>query len=226
MTRRSSLTNRTVIVVVLSALVAGFGAHNLVGGRTSAAPVPSSVAAGAFGAGPWAVEGGIPSGFAQSEAGAVAAAASYTTTGQALIDLAPTQLPDVVRRYAAAETARAQTDTLADNTASLRAALSGGTGRIRYVKAVLATRLDEYTDDRATVRVWAVGVLWRQGAADPQADWTTSTFELVWEDNTWKVVAESIGSGPAPSPNGGTPPVDAADMDRFLEGFETWGVRR
>jgi hypothetical protein len=110
--------------------------------------------------------------------------------------------------------------------AALRQLLAKGTGRTRYVKAVLATRLEEFTDQRVTVQVWNVGVLWRRGAADPQADWTTSTFELVWEDDTWKVLTETIESGPAPAPNGGTPPVAAAELDRLLTGFETWGMFR
>lgn len=224
MSRRSNLSNRTVMALALSALIAGALAQRLVDGAPNPAPARSTVVTDVTDPGPWTVAAGIPSGFAQSEAGAIAAAAAYTTTGQAMIDLAPTQLPDAVLRYAAAETAQAQTTELAEEMASLRQVLSNGTGRTRYVQAVLATRLDQYTRDRAMVAVWTVGVLWREDAADPQADWTTSTFELVWEEDTWKVLSESIESGPAPSPNGGTPPVNAADMDRRLAGFDNWGV--
>lgn len=226
MSRRSNLTNQTVMALVVSALVAGLAVHALLNGGSSPIPAVTTPTAGSSGPGPWRMEGGIPIGFERSEAGATAAAASYSTTGQAMIDLAPTQLHEAVSRYAATQTASAQAATLGDELESLRQVLADGTGRTRYVRSVLATRLDEYTDERATVRVWAVGVLWRQGAADPQADWSTTTFELVWEENTWKVLTESIESGPAPAPNGGTPPVNAAELDRLLDGFETRGMGR
>ena len=226
MKRRSNLTNQTVLALVVSALIAGLAINALRNSGSNPSVPELAPTTATSGPGPWSIEGGIPTGFARTQQGAIAAAASYTTIGQALIDLAPTQLPDPVRRYAAAATAPEQITALTDDMAALRQTLDKGSGRTRYVKAVLATRLTDYTDERATVRVWNVGVFWRHGAADPQADWTTSTFQLLWEDDTWKVLTETTESGPAPAPNGGTPPVAAAELDRLLTGFETWGMVR
>lgn len=228
MSRRSTLSNRTVAALALSALAAGMVLQSLVAGHVEA-PAPAHVTSldvEPTGPGPWRFSGGIPSGFSHDEAGAIAAAASYTTTGQILIDLAPTQLPDAIRRYASTATAPEQITQLTIDLAALRQRLAGGHGRTRYLKSVLATRLDSYSADRVSVRVWAVGVLWRSGAADPQADWTTSAFRLVWEDDSWKVETESITSGPTPAPNGGPPPVDASELDRLLDGFVAWGGGR
>ena len=169
---------------------------------------------------------GSRSGFARTRAGAVAAAASYVATGQALLDLPPTQLPQAIRHFASAETAERQIAVLTDQLDAVRDVLSAGKGRTRYLQAVLATRLDSFNEDRASVAVWSIGVLWRPGAADPQAGWTTSVFDLVWEDDTWKVWTETITSGPAPAPNGGTAPVDAAELDRLLAGFQPWAPVR
>lgn len=228
MNQRSTLTSKTIVALVASALVAGMALGSLVANDPDTPTGAAATNADAVdpGPGPWQIDGGIPTGFSQDEAGAVAAAASYTTTGQALIDMAPTQLPDAVRHYAASKTALEQITKLTTDMASLRQTLADGRGRTRYMKAVVATRLNDFTEVRANVQVWTVGVLWRQGAADPQADWTTSTFELVWEDETWKVETEEITSGPAPAPNGGTPPVDAVELDRLLDGFDAWGVIR
>ena len=227
MTRRSELTNKTIVAMVVSALIAGLAAYPLLN-RPAPPPEPLVLPAdpAALGPGPWRVEDGIPTGFSHDEAGALAAAGTYATTGQALIDMAPTELADAVRRYSAAGSESDQISEVTTEVASLRHALSSGQGRIQYVKSVLATRLSSYSPERAEIQVWAVGVLWRQGAAEPQADWTTSTFVLVWEDDTWKVETESITSGPAPAPNGGTPPVSATELDRLLEGFDTWGTTR
>ena len=227
MSQRTTLSSKTIVALVVSALIAGMAVQSLIASRSETlAPSATTPDVATAGSGPWRIDGGIPAGFSHDEGGALAAASSYATTGQALIDMAPTQLPDAVRRYAATSTATEQITKVTSDVASLRQALSPGQGRTRYVKSVLATRIDTYTQDRAEVRVWAVGVLWRQGAADPQADWTTSTFDLVWEDDTWKVEKESIASGPAPAPNGGTPPVDAAELDRQLDGFNFWDVTR
>ena len=60
------------------------------------------------------------------------------------------------------------------------------------------------------------------GVAAPQAGWTTSTFDLVWERGDWKVWAESIAPGPAPALNGGVAPATSVELDAKLDGFTPW----
>jgi hypothetical protein len=176
----------------------------------------------AVGPGPARLDNGMPVGFERSEDGARAAAVAYVLAGQALLGLAPTEVPDAVRVFASSSSADAQVDDAQEQLGALRSALAEGSGPIRYVQSVLATRADAYTRARARVAVWSVGVLARVGAAQPQAGWTTSTFELVWERGDWKVWSENIAPGPAPLLNGAARPATNAEFERSLTGFTPW----
>ena len=106
----------------------------------------------------------------------------------------------------------------------VRETLADGSGPMRYEQAVLATRLDAFDNDRARVSVWSVGVLSRLGVAAPQAGWTTSVFELVWERGDWKVWSESEAPGPAPELNKGAVPATSAEYDAALHNFQPWSA--
>jgi hypothetical protein len=163
--------------------------------------------------------GEVPADFARSKDGAVAAAARYVTTGQLLLDLDPLAAEAAVRHMASIVTADQQVaDTLA-KLAAARDALSDGTGPIRFSQAVLAQRLDSYTPSRARVSVWSVGVLSRLDVAPPQASWSTSTLELVWETGDWRIRSETITPGPAPMLDASAAPATSAELDTALHGF-------
>lgn len=174
------------------------------------------------GPGPEGSRAGIPFGFARSHVGARAAAVSYVMTGQTLIDMPPTRVTDAVQMMAAAASAYRQVDDANEELGQLRDVLAEGSGPIRYLQSVLATRIDAFSRNRARVSVWSVGVLSRFGAAQPQAGWTTSTFELVWERGDWKVWSENIAPGPTPSLNAGAAPASSRELDRALNGFTPW----
>ncbi|MGD9794604.1 MAG: hypothetical protein AB7V43_14090 [Acidimicrobiia bacterium] len=106
----------------------------------------------------------------------------------------------------------------------LREALTDGTGPTRYFQSVLASRIDAYTPEHCSVSVWSVGVLSRVGAAQPQAGWSISTFELVWERDDWKIWHESITPGPAPDLDASAVPASASDLDAALLGFTPWSL--
>ena len=125
-------------------------------------------------------------------------------------------------RWRRALSANAQVDDLVSRLSDLRDRLAKGTGPARYLQAVLATRVDAFSSSRARVVVWSVGVLSRRDVAPPQAGWTTSTFDLVWERADWKVWAEDIRSGPTPMLNEGASPVTDDQFDTALRGFEAW----
>ena len=163
---------------------------------------------------------GLPQGFGHSEAGAVAAATSYVQIGQHVMKLAPTRVPDAIRMVAAIGTADAQVIEAERQLHQLRDALSDGTGATMYAQAALASRLDSYNVDRARVSVWSVGVISRRGVARPQAGWTVSTFELVWERNDWKIWSESISPGPAPTLDNSVAASTSEQLDQALSGFE------
>lgn len=163
--------------------------------------------------------GAVPGGFARSTVGAVAAATGYVTTGQLLLDVDPLAAEAAVRQMASTATADAQVaDTLA-KLAAARAALSEGTGPIRFTQAALAWRLDSYTQRRARVAVWSVGVLSRLDVAPPQASWSTSTLDLVWETGDWRIRSETITPGPAPMLDASAAPATSAELETALTEF-------
>ncbi len=176
--------------------------------------------------GPAEYRWGIPLGFARTAAGARAAAASYVLTGAELMAMAPSQIPDAIELMSSTASAAARLAEAQAKLAELRKVLSSGRGPTRYVQAVLAVRVDAFDTDRARVSVWSVGVLSREGAAAPQAGWSTSTFELVWERDDWKIWSEQIQPGPTPDLNGGEQPVSAVDLERRLQGFTIWETGR
>lgn len=176
-------------------------------------------------AGPTRFERGVPAGFARSVDGAVAAAASFVCTGQALLDMDPLAAEEAVRQMSSAATAERQ---VADTLARLRIArstLAAGIGPTVYRQAALAWRVESYSPDRTRVAVWNVGVLAREGVAPPQAGWAVSTFDLVWEAGDWKVFEERITPGPAPLLDNSAAPATAAQLIASLAGFEDRGHR-
>jgi len=214
-----------VLVLVAAAFVVGMAVRGVVGkdsaeveDRLADAPAAEVT----DGAGPTGTRDGMPVGFAQTDDGARAAAAAYVLTGQDLLAMPPTRVGDAITAIAAAASAETQIADAEQQLEQLRAVLAGGNGPIRYLQAVLATRVDAYASERARVSVWSVGVLSRAGAAQPQAGWNISTFELVWERGDWKVWSETITSGPAPALDGGAAPASHDELDRALNGFVPW----
>jgi len=165
----------------------------------------------------------MPAGFTRSPEGAVAAAASFVCTGQALFDMDPLDAEQAIRQTSAASTANHQVaDTLA-KLQTARSQLAGGTGSTVYRQAVVARRIDSFTPERATVALWDVGVLTRDGAAPPQAGWATSRFELVWERDDWKILDETISAGPAPILDNTTAPATSDQFVTALTGVADFG---
>jgi hypothetical protein len=213
---------RTLVGVGVLSMVTGAALAIQLWGRgaeptmphASAAPVPAAQEIGRT-----SVADGVTSGFSRTPDGAIAAAAAYVTTGQTLLDLDPLAAERAVRRMAAsayedrfaAETMRQLKDA--------REALAAGSGPIVYRQAAVAHRLESFEAGRARVAIWNVGVLARNEVAPPQAAWATSTLELVWERDDWRIWAETIVPGPAPILNDSTAPATSAQFAAALDGF-------
>lgn len=184
-------------------------------------PSPTSVAAA--GAGPSRVEHGVGAGFSHDQNGAIAAAASFVCSGQALLDIDPLSAEDAVRQMATTGSADTQVrDTLAQ-LAALRDRLSTGNGPVVLRQATLAWRVEAFTVDTARVSIWNVTVLSRDGIAPPQASWAISTFDLVWERDDWHVDHETVQPGPAPILDNSSAPATAAQLSAALNGFTDFG---
>ncbi len=172
------------------------------------------------------IEEGVPAGFARSERGAVSAADAFVRTGQALLDMDPLAAEKAVRQMASAVTAEEQVTRVLDQLAEARLALANGSGPITFRQGAIAWQLDSYNPDRARVAIWHVGVLAREGTVPPQAGWATSTFELVWERDDWKIARESVVPGPAPILDDSAAPATVAVLEAALDGFASFGSGR
>ena len=53
--------------------------------------------------------------------------------------------------------------------------------------------------DRATVAIWATGVVLADGRPLAMPEWRTTEVELVWERDDWRLIAFATTPGPAPS---------------------------
>ena len=172
------------------------------------------------------VEAGVPAGFARTRDGAVTAAASFVTTGQALLNMDPVSAERAVRQMAAAGTADEQVRGAREQLAAVRSALASGNGPVVFRQASIAARVVAWNPDRAEVEIWNVGVLSRAGVAPPQAGWAISTFDLVWERGDWRIWSETIAPGPAPVSDASAAPADSQGFVGALDGFIDLGSGR
>ena len=157
---------------------------------------------------------------------AVVAAVRFVCSGQRLLDTPPTQLPEVIRSLWSASTADAAVTSTVDQLAELRDRLGAGSGPTRYRQSVMATRVDQASEASVKVSVWWVGVLSREGAVLPQAEWTTSTVTLVAEGGAWRVQAQSSDPGPMPDHSSDSEPITHDEFERRLAGFVDWEANR
>ena len=161
-----------------------------------------------------------------SAAEAVAVAVRFVCSGQRLLDTPPTQLAEVIRSLWSASRADDAVTATVDQLAALRDRLDSGTGPTRFRQSVLATRTDQASGARVTVSVWWIGVLSRDGAVLPQAEWTTSSVTLVVEGGAWRVDAESSEAGPTPDQSSDSEPIAHDEFERRLAGFVDWEANR
>jgi hypothetical protein len=216
-------------LAILSAFLGGVAVTRGIAPRDGqAAPAATPAAApmvdGEVIPGPSTVVAGAPAGFAHNQDGAVAAAAAFVTTGQALLDIDPLSAEAAVRQMASTGGADRQVRQALDDLSGLRDALRSGSGPIVFRQGILATRLVASTDAGATVEVWSVGVLARRGIAPPQAGWRTSRLELVWERGDWHLDSETVQPGPAPVLDDSVVPATAEQFVDAIDGFEPVAV--
>jgi hypothetical protein len=210
--------SRRTVALAAAALVVGLAAGRMLGTRPGA---PANTATRATGHAERAIRPGDANrASAHTADGATAAAITTVRTGQAMLDASDSDAAAAARAMAADETADAQADDLVARLRVLRRTLDGATGPVTYRQAALATKVDAYSDTRATVSVWHVGVLAADGVAPPQANWAVSRFELVWEHGAWKVWSETVTPGPAPIAAADAPPATNASYDAALAGFD------
>ncbi|MFF5361243.1 hypothetical protein ACFY4I_17910 [Streptomyces scabiei] len=154
---------------------------------------------------------GIPTGFAQSEEGAQSAAANYAvalgSTGMFHMDSRHT-IVDALYTSDAAADLRTPLDQAYSTEFLSKMGLDADGNPPEdntFVSRVtpLGTTVQDYSNSRAKVAVWYMGLIGMSGSnsTDPvTSTWKTWTFDLQWSNDDWKIVTDSQKDGPAPVP--------------------------
>jgi hypothetical protein len=172
-------------------------------GTAAAAPAE---AAAATRVGPRRFEAGVGVGYAHSQQGAVAAAANFTRV------LSSDLILDTSRRRAAiaalaAPAAKARLQRTFDQAVvSLRQGLgvsdSANDGTQVLLRATpVGWRVEDYSDAKAKVAIWVTSVGGSIGgtvAAPIREGWGTTTVELRWVGDDWKLAESTTTDGPVP----------------------------
>lgn len=157
----------------------------------------------------------------QTEHGAVAAAGNYLrllTALGAMPDLRDTVLDRIVlseadqlRKHAAAGFA-----LLDSELAAARQTRSDVSWWLRQIPVSFS--VDEFTADRARVRVWSLGLAALPGWVESTETWQTTSFDLVWRDGLWRIAGWEVSPGPVPLSTARQP----TPTDQLLAGVGTW----
>ncbi|WP_200258261.1 hypothetical protein [Streptomyces sp. HSG2] len=206
-TGRSSRGTVTVVGVVVL-LIAAIAFAN----RGGDGPTEPSVATDKPEAAPTAPSGALPvaTGFARDEQGAQSAAANYA------VALGSADMFDESKRHAivgavyAPEVSTARREALDKAYASKEfltriglsedgTAPSGQTFVSRVIP--VGTKVTEFTRDQATVELWYTSLFGLSGdkAVTPVTEsWYTTTYQLTWADEDWRITDFEQTDGPVP----------------------------
>ncbi|MEU6476358.1 hypothetical protein ABZ858_05595 [Streptomyces sp. NPDC047017] len=213
---RSPSRGLITVVAVVVLLIAAIAVANRSGGGSSGASgargkAPKTSATAPTGTRPVTTKtGGIPSGFAHDEQGAQSAAANYSVAlGSAeMFDAAQRHrivntvyAPDIAtRRQTDLDSAYSSPSFLGSIGLSKDGAAPSGQTFISRVVPV-GTRTTSLSGDKASVEVWYTSLFGLSGAAstNPVSEsWYTTTYQLTWVDNDWKITDFQQKDGPVP----------------------------
>ncbi|GAA1016332.1 hypothetical protein STXM2123_5722 [Streptomyces sp. F-3] len=214
---RSSFHGLITAVAVIVLLIAAIAFANRSDGSSSTASDrngsdrPKAAATAASGTRPVETKkDGIPSGFARTEQGAQSAAANYSVVlGSA--DMFDTDrrhrivnalyTPEVAaRRQADLDRAYANEDFLKNIGLDKDGKAPAGQTFVSRVIPV-GTKITSLRGDKATVSVWYTSLFGLSGktSTNPVTEsWYTTTYQLKWVDDDWKIIDFQQEDGPVP----------------------------
>ena len=183
------------IVVVLISIGAGVGLGFVLDSPDSRSPRPEAGQSPRVGPGPYAEENGVPVGYARTEEGAVAAATNF--------GLLSTR--DEFWSLEGLQNATAELSAPSWKGQASEEALTG----FRFISrrygtdadvsgAAIRYRVEEFSRDRASVKLWLVTVISGSTRATVDEAWGTATVNLIWTDGDWRVNGTKNETGPAP----------------------------
>ena len=202
-----------VLIVVVLAVAASCG-----GSEDGGEGAQSSVAIGSA-HGPASIVDGIPAKYTHDKPGAATAAVNFVQSvdqaGQGRISGAT--LKDTRVGPTPSEALTKVLDVASDRTA----------GRTVFNSAPAMVTVPTYSDEQATVSVWAVGTSQSPVNDDGKVGvltlWTTTTVTLQWIDEDWKATDWQFQSGPNPD-EVTLPEADAALSKTAMTGYYSFFV--
>jgi hypothetical protein len=209
---RSLITVVGVVVLLIAAIAfANRGDSSSADGSADKGEQPRSSSTAASGSRPVETKsGGIPSGFPHTEEGAQSAAANYA------VALGSADMFNTARRHQIVNSVYARDAAAAKQSAMDSAytsekflanigltkngtAPSGQTFVSRTIP--VGTKVTVSGTDATTVEVWYTSLFGLSGEASKNPvteSWYTTTFELKWVDNDWKITDFQQKDGPVP----------------------------
>ncbi|MEU5771478.1 hypothetical protein [Streptomyces asoensis] len=215
---RSSSRSLVTVVGVVVVLIAAIAFANRGGDDSSSTSANGSTAAGpdATSTAPTGTRpvqsktGGIPSGYAHDAQGAQSAAANYAValgSADMFVTTLRHQIVDTVYAPALAAGKQAALDTAYSSEAFLSnigldkdGTAPAGQSFVSRVIPV-GTKVKASSTSNATVEVWYTSLFGLSGQAstNPVSEsWFTTTYQLQWADNDWKVTDFQQKDGPVP----------------------------
>jgi hypothetical protein len=155
-------------------------------------------------------------------AGATLAGVRAATMVATLLEAPLAQAEAMAAALATPEGTEAMARSYRDEVAPIKAGLDDQPGTTVFRQAALATKVLAYSDDAATVAVWQLTVMGKDSTAGgPLGQFSTTTVELVWVDDAWRLAGSTSQAGPVPAP-GPLPAVPASSLSTSLAGFSDW----
>ncbi|MEU5430531.1 hypothetical protein AB0H73_33705 [Streptomyces olivoreticuli] len=173
---------------------------------------------------------GIASGFAHTEQGAQSAATNYgvALAGDGMFKAdARNAIVNIVYAPDVAATRRGDLDKIYSDQGFLKRIGLEGNGNVpkgmTFVSRAtpVGSKTVKYEGDTASIAVWYSSLfgLAGEGSTNPVAEkWYTTTFEMRWTDNDWKITDFSQKDGPAPVGRDQAAS-SAKDMSDAVQGF-------
>lgn len=207
-------------VAVVVALLAGLLIGNLTAGGDDDGKSSPNGRAGAR-PGPARSVDGVPTGYARTRGGAVAATVNYgaVIAGPAFLD--PAKRRAVLAVMASPEYAREVERNSAPGLAQLqRGPVGQGLRRgapTLFKAAPIGYRVVRFSAQEAVVEVWGLALIGNATTLQPQASFGTTTSTLRWTAGDWKFVASRSTDGPTPAL---APGAKRTPAQRFLDATE------
>lgn len=160
---------------------------------------------------------GVPKGLPRTQAGAVDAAATYTSLFSldvVLDEERAASLADSIATPAYAEQLLREAEAIRIDAGGLELSAAASAGGAFSQISPLAYRVESFTEHEASVELWGLAIVGGGAVDPPAASYSRDLVTVTWTDDGWRLAAlEDVGDGPTPEP---TQRDRATSTDRFL----------